>query len=63
MIVDSWTVLDCPACGALHPVHFDSYAGIDGDYVTDCPVDGRLELSDEPHTKFREVVSVSSEKA
>lgn len=62
MPVGSWTVADCPACGHLHPVHFDEFAGIDGDDVFDCPVAGRVELSDveamEDRITYREVVSV-----
>ena len=61
MPIGSYTVFDCPACGALHPVYFDGYSGIDGDYVCECPVAGRLELSDEPDGMYREVVSVAQE--
>jgi hypothetical protein len=57
MVAGSWTVLDCPVCGCLHPVYFDGYAGIDGDDVCDCPVAGRLELTD-IDGRLREVVSI-----
>jgi hypothetical protein len=57
----NWTVLDCLACGDLHPVFFDGYAGIDGDDVCDCPVAGRIELSDLDKIKLREVVSVQTD--
>jgi hypothetical protein len=52
----NWTVAKCPACGDLHPIHFDGYAGIDGAHVFDCPVAGRLEISDS--LKLQELVSV-----
>jgi len=58
-----YTVLDCPVCGDLHPVHFDGYAGIDGDHVCDCPVAGRLELADVPDGELRDVVVVAPEEA
>jgi hypothetical protein len=60
MSTGSWTVLDCSVCRCLHPVFFDGYAGIDGDDVIDCPVAGRLELSDVDHPCLREVVSVEA---
>lgn len=60
MTAGIFTVFDCPACGDLHPVHFDGYAGIDGDDVCDCPVAGRLELSGIDGV-LREVVAVVRE--
>lgn len=51
-------VMDCPACGCLHPVVFDGHAGIDGDNVCDCNVAGRIELSNVQDARLREVVFV-----
>jgi hypothetical protein len=61
MVSGKFIVGDCPTCGALHPVYFDGYAGIDGDDVMDCPVAGKLELSDLDHVPLREVVSIKRE--
>jgi hypothetical protein len=37
-------VHDCRCCGNLHVVVFDPCAGIDGDYVCECPDAGTIEL-------------------
>jgi hypothetical protein len=37
-------VVDCRHCGNLHVVRFEPRAGIDGDYVCDCPEAGTIEL-------------------
>lgn len=62
MTLGSWTVIDCGACGALHPVCFDGYAGLDGDDVYECPVVGRVELSslEGERVVLREIVSVEA---
>lgn len=59
MPAGTWTVVDCGACGSLHPVFWDGYAGIDGDHVYDCPVVGRKELGE---CTLRTVVSVEPEQ-
>lgn len=56
----TYLVFDCPVCGDLHPTRFDGYAGIDGDYVVECPDVGRLELS-RVGGALREVVAVLPE--
>ena len=65
--VGRWTVADCPACGHLHPVHFDEFAGVDGDDIFDCPVVGRVELTAVEiagsRIHLREVVSIAVERA
>jgi len=35
-------VYDCPCCGDLHVIRWDEHAGIDGDYVTVCGVEGKI---------------------
>ena len=53
-------VINCPACGDLHPVYFDERAGIDGDAVYDCQVAGRQSTT--TGDSFREVVSCAQEE-
>ena len=33
------------SCGDVHPVHWNTDAGIDGAYVVNCPCKGRFVLS------------------
>ena len=55
-------VVECPACGELHPIRFDPRAGTGGEQVWLCHEAGKMVLSEEPRASLRDVVYVQEQQ-